>query len=84
MAHTTKAQTQPNPHWDFHVHRASQKAIEAGKTAEKYADKTLEFASYKEALQYFLREVNVNPEDVERHFPGNSYPMNFGWQMDTQ
>jgi hypothetical protein len=67
----------PNhPHWDFHVHRASQEAIEAGFRAERHAEKALEFASFEEALPYFLKEVNVEEQDVETHFPGN------GKQMD--
>jgi hypothetical protein len=75
---------QTHPHWDFHVHRATQAAIEAGLRAEKHAERTAEFASYEEALQYFLKEINVKKEDVERHFPESSGQLDFGWQSDIQ
>lgn len=48
-----------HPHAEFHVHRATEEAIRAGMRPEKRADPTRQFASYREALSYFLREVNV-------------------------
>lgn len=48
-----------HPHWDFHVHRASAGMIEAGQRPEKAAAVNRDFASYEEALQYFLRTTNV-------------------------
>jgi hypothetical protein len=60
----------PNhPHWNYHIHRASEAALEAGEAAEKYAVTTAEFASLEEAVQYFVKAVNVNPLDVSKHFP---------------
>jgi hypothetical protein len=46
-------------HWDFHVHRASEEMIEMGSRPEKAAAVNKDFASYEEALQYFLRTVNI-------------------------
>lgn len=75
----------PNhPHWDFHVHRASQGAIEAGFRAEKHAEKALEFGSFEEALPYFLKEVNVEEQDVETHFPGTGKQLDLGLSLDLQ
>ena len=48
-----------DPHWDFHVHRATAEMIEAGQRPEKSAVVNRDFASYEEALQYFLRTVNI-------------------------
>jgi hypothetical protein len=48
-----------HPHWDFHVHRAGADMIEAGLRPEKAAAVNKDFASYEEALQYFLRKTNV-------------------------
>jgi len=48
-----------HPHFDFHVHRASAAMIEAGLRAEKSATVTRDFASYEEALQYFVRVANI-------------------------
>jgi hypothetical protein len=48
-----------HPHSDFHVHRASAEMIETGSRPEKAAAVNRDFASYEEALQYFLRTVNI-------------------------
>lgn len=48
-----------HPHFDFHVHRATSAMIEAGLRAEKSATVNREFASYEEALRYFVRSANV-------------------------
>jgi hypothetical protein len=54
------------PHFDFHVHRASAAMIEAGFRAEKSATVSRDFASYEEALQYFVRSANIT--DASNHF----------------
>lgn len=48
-----------HPHAEFHVHRATEQAILAGFRPEKRAERTEQFASYREALFYFFKEVNV-------------------------
>jgi hypothetical protein len=55
-----------HPHWDFHVHRASAEMIEAGQRPEKSAAVNRDFASYEEAVQYFLRTTNVT--DARTYF----------------
>ena len=55
-----------HPHWDFHVHRASAEMIEAGQRPEKAAAVNRDFASYEEAVQYFLRTTNVT--DARTYF----------------
>jgi hypothetical protein len=69
----------PNhPHYDFHVHKASETAIEAGERAEKHAVKTTEFASYREAVQYFVKTVNINQVNAAKHFPSEVQTRLFG------
>lgn len=48
-----------HPHAEYHVHLASEEAIRSGLRAENRAAKTEEFASYREALAYFLRATNI-------------------------
>jgi hypothetical protein len=57
---------QDHPHWDFHVHRASADMMGAGFRPEKAATVNKDFASYEEALQYFLRTTNVT--DARTYF----------------
>jgi len=63
---------QDHPHFDFHIHQASEKAIEAGYLPEKFATKTTEYASFEEAIQCFVKAINLNARDAEKYFPPNS------------
>jgi hypothetical protein len=56
-----------HPHAEYHVHRASEEAMSAGLRPEKIAAHTSEFASYQEALAYFLAETSVM--NADEHFP---------------
>ena len=55
-----------HPHWDYHVHRASAEMIEAGLRPERAAAIDRSFASYEEAVQYFLRATNIT--DARTYF----------------
>ena len=55
-----------HPHWDYHVHRASAEMIEAGLRPERAATINRDFASYEEAVQYFLRATNIT--DARTYF----------------
>jgi hypothetical protein len=61
--------TPDHPHWDYHVHTASEEALSVGERAEKYAVKTTEYASYEEALHYFLKTVNIDEAECNKYFP---------------
>lgn len=56
-----------HPHTEYHVHRASEEAIRAGLRPEKRAQRTNAFASYREAVAFFLNEIHVTEAAV--HFP---------------
>ncbi len=58
-----------HPHWDFHIHRASEEAMSAGYAAEKFAQRTTAFASYEQAVQHFLQVVSLNAQDASKFFP---------------
>ena len=58
-----------HPHFDFHIHKASARAISAGRAPEKFAEKTTEFASYEQALQHYVKVVRLNSDDASKHFP---------------
>jgi hypothetical protein len=61
-----------HPHFDYHIHQASEKAIEAGAAPEKFAAKTTEYASYEEALQCFVKAVHLNEKDAQKYFPAKT------------
>lgn len=59
---------EPHPHFGYHVHRANADNMERGMKSEAGAEVTKEYASYPEALKFFLKICNV--ADAQRHFPG--------------
>lgn len=60
-----------HPHWTFHIHRATEQAQDAGFTAEKYATTTDAFASYEQALQFFIGAVHLQTPDCHLYFPNS-------------
>jgi hypothetical protein len=69
---------QAHPHTDWHIHRASAEAIEAGYVAEKDATKTTEYASFEEALQYFVKVINLDAKEAQKYFPDRTQlPLTF-------
>lgn len=61
-----------HPHYDYHIHKAEEEAITLGYRAEKYAKKTTHFASYEEALQFFIKTINLNAEDAKKYFASSA------------
>ena len=58
-----------HPHWGYHIHRASEAAVNAGLKPEKQAELTTAYASYEEAVPYFLKLINLDSDDSKKHFP---------------
>lgn len=58
-----------HPHWDFHIHKADSALLESGLKPERQAVKTDAYASYEEAIPYFLKAVNLDEQDIAKHFP---------------
>ena len=59
-------QSGPGHHAGFHIHRAKAENLDQGFRAEKGAEMTKEYASYREALSYFLKECCI--EGAGTHF----------------
>ena len=55
------------PHYGYHIHKATAENINAGLKPEKFAVITTEYATYEEALLFFLKRCNI--KDGERYFP---------------
>jgi len=54
-------------HDRYHVHQAQEETISSGLKAERTAFITEEYASYDDALGYFLRKCNIT--EAEKYFP---------------
>lgn len=56
-------------HQFFHIHTAKAESINTGIRPEFYIEETDKFASYEEALHYFLLRINLNQVEKEKYFP---------------
>jgi hypothetical protein len=63
----------PQSHFRYHVHRAKTENMEAGLKAECGGQATERYASYRDALVFFLNEINVI--NTLEYFPEFSQPM---------
>lgn len=53
-------------HFQHHIHKAKEENIQRKVKPEKGATQTSEYASFEEALSYFLKLINV--QNAEKHF----------------
>lgn len=60
-------------HFRYHVHRAKAENLAVGLKAERGGEPTATYASYKDALASFLKEINVI--NATEHFLELSQPM---------
>ena len=60
-----------NPHHlYYHIHRSKAEDVNAGLRVERHIEPTTKYASFRDALRYFLRRVNVQLADLSQYFPG--------------
>ncbi|MHB8302998.1 MAG: hypothetical protein ACYDC6_09200, partial [Acidobacteriaceae bacterium] len=57
-----------DPHYHYHIHKATEEAMEQGFRPEMSASKTSEFASFEGAVSYFVKAVNLRPTEVAKYF----------------
>ncbi len=68
------------PHHDGpHVHLATAERINAGLKAEGKIETDVPYATIDDAIQYFIKRVNVIAADRQKYFPppGNQIDINF-------
>lgn len=59
-------EVEPGSHYTYHVHQARADRLNEGNFSERYATVTDGYASYEEAMSYFIKEVGI--VDADRHF----------------
>lgn len=56
-------------HSYFHIHRANAYSINSGLKPESNIQKTDDYASLEDAIQYFIKYINICITDRRKHFP---------------
>ena len=56
-------------HSHCHIHRSTAGDVNAGIRAERHIEQIGEYASYRDALFYFLKLINITESDLAKHFP---------------
>jgi len=57
---------EPDAHYAYHIHGALADRVNEGNFSERHATVVDGYASYEEALQFFIRHVGI--EDADMHF----------------
>lgn len=60
-------QVEPENHYTYHIHQALADTVNEGNLSERHATVTDGYASYEEALNYFIKAVGI--VDADEHFP---------------
>lgn len=69
------------PHHSFcHIHTVDPNDANDGIKVERHIIETTEYATYDDAIQYFIKHINITPADRKKHFPtpDNRIEINFG------
>ncbi|MFA7236804.1 MAG: hypothetical protein WC058_08070 [Phycisphaeraceae bacterium] len=66
-------------HTGCHIHRAKADNLEAGRAAEKGAERTTAYATFEDAILFFLKECNV--KDAGDLFP--DLPSKNLWDLES-
>jgi hypothetical protein len=56
-------------HSAFHIHMANAETINSGLKPESNIHVTTDYASLDEAIQFYLRKINVTMQDRKNYFP---------------
>lgn len=56
-------------HSHFHIHKANAESINNGLKPESNIVETNDYASLEEAIQYFIKIINISPIDRRKYFP---------------
>jgi len=73
-----------HPHWGYHIHKASEAAMSAGLKPEKYAISTKEYASYEEAVQVFVKLINLDAGEAKKHRPARIAQSALPFQSESE
>lgn len=57
-------------HFQYHIHTATADNLNAGRYEKHPARPATRYASFEEAAIEFLTTVQLDQEDIARHFPG--------------
>lgn len=59
-------------HANFHIHKANEISINNGLKPESNIQITNDYGSLEDAIQYFIKHINICAEDMKKYFPAPS------------
>ena len=69
-------------HATCHIHTATAERINNGLKPEGQIDITNEYSTIEDAIQFYVRRINLNIEDRQKHFPAPNGQMDLFPQID--
>src|SRR5215213_6739687 len=72
--------TVENPHHAYyHIHKCSADRINQGLRPEGIIELTTEYSTLETAIQYFVKYINIVPQDRQKFFPPPSSQIDFNF-----
>ena len=67
-------------HFFCHIHTVDAEDVNNGIKIERHIKETKEYATFQDALQFFVKKINLLSADRQKHFPmpSNQFELNFG------
>lgn len=67
-------------HSFFHIHTVKADDINNGIKVEKHIEKTEEYSTLENAIQFYLKRINILPTDRQKYFPPPSGQIELDFQ----
>ena len=64
-------------HVYFHIHKITTTAIESGLKEDCFVEITDKYATFEDALRFFVKYIHLKSADIKRHFPGKNLQTSF-------
>lgn len=59
-------------HIHYHIHKITTDAIDNALKEDSYIEITDKYVKYEDALHFFVKHINLKPDDIEKYFPGEN------------
>ena len=68
-------------HSFFHILTTTAADINNGIKVEKNIHKTEEYSTFEDAIQFYIKYINITPDDRKKHFPPLSGQIELEFQL---
>ena len=60
-------------HVHYHIHKITTDAVESALKEDCFIELTDKYATYDDALHFFVKYINLTADDIKQYFPGDDF-----------